>query len=226
VDVKCASCGADMALEDKFCPACGQAPVASAGVPIDEGSASATAATPTPASTEQAAYGSPPVSPQKAGIRYSPPLLIFGASTLLLFIALFLPWWTASVAYAGAGFSASVNGFDSWGWVTFIAWLASLGLLARMVVGPKLVAGTPLEHTLDERKIFLGVAIAGIAQIVGAVLFVIFTATPSVNDGLGTTASASISAGVIIALIAGVGTLYSGLTMLKPTWLDRFTPGG
>ena len=52
---------------------------------------------------------------------------ILGGSVLLL-IAMFLPWYGWDYNFLGTSSSGSVNGFTSWGWLTFLSLIAVVAL--------------------------------------------------------------------------------------------------
>jgi hypothetical protein len=125
----------------------------------------------------------------------TPETRILGGCTLVVFVALLLPWYSVTVL----GFSASVNGFHSWGWLTFLGLLvavASTVTLARAGQGTSGSAG-------HERQEPLLVLTAGLAETIGAIGFLVDIETSS--GGLG-----SPSAGLYLALLAGLCTSAVG----------------
>jgi len=53
---------------------------------------------------------------------------LIAAGSLVVLVSLFLPWFGYDVSVGGFSVSGSVDGFHSWGWITFIALLAVIGL--------------------------------------------------------------------------------------------------
>ncbi|RYF96728.1 MAG: hypothetical protein EOO00_01990 [Chitinophagaceae bacterium] len=104
--------------------------------------------------------------------------LIFAGAAL---IALFLPWVSINLGMFGGG---SVNGFRSWGILSF---LGVLGVAAACLLGNKTL---PFDDTF--KKVALG-SFAAIA--LGALIFFI-----RLSDGFG----ASSGFGLWLALIAGI----------------------
>jgi hypothetical protein len=111
--------------------------------------------------------------------------------SVLLFIMVFLPWWTASAF----GFSVSSNGLHSGGYLTFIMSLAGVAL-------------SFLEFSVPKYKTYAIFAI-GILALVG-----IFIGFSDLGGGIG------MGIGMILALILsialiGVGFLdYRGVDLL------------
>jgi hypothetical protein len=137
-------------------------------------------------------------------------LLATGA-ILLLFISFFLPWYTATIVFVG---SYSADGFHSWGWLSFAAWLAGLVLAIRLI-RPELTSDIPLSKRLDPRALGKLMLVTGCIELIGNVLFVAAAPTGS-GDGY----SAGIGAGVVIAMIAGVGLVYAALVSLQVPWVS------
>lgn len=183
----CSRCGTSLQTEDSFCPRCGQP---SAAAP--------TAANPT-------ALGA-------SALRLTvPQWLLVGASVLLL-IALLLPWWSVTAIFLG---TFSLDGFHSWGWLSFISWLVVVLLTAGLVARQR-VTGTSLATMIDNRRTLWLVVGAGAAEILGDLLFI--AVAPS---GSGNGYSAGIGAGVVIAIICGLLIMYAGLLMIDPPWLPK-----
>jgi hypothetical protein len=68
-----------------------------------------------------------------------------GIATLIVFIAMFLPWYSASAL----GFTVTVNGLTRWGWLTF------LGMLLAAVAVAALIRADLAARALRERILIL-----------------------------------------------------------------------
>jgi hypothetical protein len=125
----CPQCQNEAADNAGYCPSCGTAlhpaPAAAQGAPSQEASVPDAAAA---ATTPPAAAGSsrPPYKFDVA--RWSRADEIAGVATILLFISLFLPWFTVSFGFA----SQSVNGL--WhGWM-YLSLILSIVIVAYLVL--------------------------------------------------------------------------------------------
>ena len=197
MSVTCSGCNAVLDAGASFCPECGR-PV-STGASVDQ------------------AVGLPAdhASRPRAGglsLTFSQWLLV-GASLLLL-VALLLPWWSLTAVLLG---TLSIDGFHSWGWLSFVSWLAVITLTFRLVAGDRTV-GTPLRALTVPVAQRLIVA-AGAAELLGNFFFI--AAAPT---GSGPGYSAGIGAGVVIAIICGLAIVYGGLLMIGPSWLPKPKP--
>jgi hypothetical protein len=150
-----------------------------------------------------------PLSAARAGIALLP------VATGLLLISLFLPWWSWKVVGAfHPTFSVSLDGLTSWGWLSFGAALLALGLTMRFFALPRLARGTLLAKAPDTSVAAPLTVTAGVTVLLSGVLFV-FVATKG-GGSFFTFASnfAGVGAGLIIAMVAGVMLIASGLLML------------
>jgi hypothetical protein len=138
--------------------------------------------------------------------------LLLAGTEVVLFIAFLLPWWSVTVFFV----SASLDGFHSWGWLSFVAWLATLALTARIMLAPTFDA-MPIGKTVSAPLAARLVVAMGAVELLGNVLFI--AVAPSAS---GSGVSAGISAGVVLAMICGLAIMYSGLFMLGVSWLPRF----
>jgi len=137
--------------------------------------------------------------------------LLVGA-TVLMFIALLLPWWSVTAVFLG---TFSLDGFHSWGWLSFVAWLVILFLDLRLIVGDRLV-GPSVSGILTTPMTARSIVVAGVAELIGNFLFI--AVAPS---GSGAGYSAGIGAGVIIAIICGLAVTYAGLLLTGVAWLPK-----
>lgn len=200
MEVRCGTCDAELSEGASFCPSCGS-PTGTASVP---GSPATPIVTTSP----------PPVTSVRLGfLQWPAAQQILSVATILMFIALLLPWWTVTAVFLG---SVSINGFHSWGWLSFVGWLAILALTIRLIAGPRLLAGTTFGSVITDKLLARGLVVAGAVELLGTVFFILVAPT-----GSGTGFSAGISSGVVIAMITGVAVVYSGLLMISPSWLPR-----
>jgi len=199
METRCASCDAHLGEGTCYCPACGR--------PVGE----QTESSPGGASAGRTlAAGQHVVNGASASFMRQPlSSKVASVASLVLLVAFFLPWWSATVLLIG---TVSLDGFNSWGWLSFIAWLAALALVVRLFAG----ATFRWAPRLDERMIGGFLAGAGIAEVIGNILFIVVAPT-----GVQAGAAASLGFGVVIALIAGLAIVYSGLLLLGPSWLPR-----
>jgi hypothetical protein len=125
---------------------------------------------------------------------------LIAAGSLVVLVSLFLPWFGYDVSVGGFSASGSVDGFHSWGWVTFLALLAVIGLYVVRNFASEAVKlpDLPFED---------GVAYMGLAAIeaLGALLFWAAYHGDSIQ-GVGW----GIKFGLIIALIGAVATGAGG----------------
>ncbi len=205
---QCASCGTETTVDTRYCPSC--------GVATDVVGSGGTGTGAPPPDLSTAAMGTRPVGTASGrtdaiGSILSWPLShqVLGSSVVLLLIALLVPWWSATIVFVG---TISYDGFHSWGWLSFIAWLATAFLAVTVIARPKTASLAWLSGSLTARL----VVVAGCVELLGDFLFI--AAAPSVSSQIG---SAGLSAGVVLAIIAGLATVYAGLLMIGPDWLPR-----
>ena len=118
---------------------------------------------------------------------------LVGGATLVVLVALLMPWYSASVF----GISASVDGFHRFGWVTFVAML--VGVAATAALLPR----SPLGRATDARGRALLTISAGVFEALGAITY--WADASSSMDGIG-----GPSAGLFLALLAGLATAAVG----------------
>ena len=124
---------------------------------------------------------------------------ILGGSLVVL-IAMFLPWYSASYA----GFSDSVNGFHRWGLLTFVGWLVVLGLW--LLRGPLSGQFSLPKWGVADSMLFM---ILGGVEVLGAVLYWI-DGSSSVGSLNAFGVSTGPSFGLFIALVGGLATAGGG----------------
>jgi hypothetical protein len=111
------------------------------------------------------------------------------AGSVILLVALFLPWWDN-------GFGVTANGFHDWGWLSFLALLLLAALFAvRTVVDesrrlPELSVSDPVAYM-----------IGGVAEVVGAVVFWLTNNTRIMGE---------VRYGVFVAVVGGAVTIAGG----------------
>lgn len=123
----CPQCQSEAADAAIFCPSCG----------ANLATAAATGTTPPP--PQGAPTGGAAPSPASSlppyrfdATRWSTADQIAGIATIVLFISLFLPWFTVSIGIGGVSLSGSVNGL--WhGWM-YISLILSIVIVAYLVL--------------------------------------------------------------------------------------------
>jgi hypothetical protein len=182
----CPQCQSEAADAATFCPSCGAslAPAASAGgAPPPPTGAPAGGAAPSAGSTL------PPY--RFDAVRWSLADRIAGIATIVLFICLFLPWFTYTAGFLGASVSFSVNGL--WhGWM-YISLILDILIVAYLV----LRAGwdrLPISQDIPHLTVMM------VATIVNAVLVLIAFIDKPGGGGVGWGFGAIL--GLIAALVA------------------------
>jgi len=164
-------------------------------------------------------------------------------ATVLLVIAFCLPWW--SLKYAGIlGVNRTVTsyGFSGWGWLSFTAGLVVLALMVRLIVA----RGTPPSTKVANRTLAWVTVAAGVAELVGNLLFIVTAPRTLIAIGEGQIATRGVGltiamqktliaigegqiatrgVGLTIAMVAGVVLIASGLLMLVSSY-QRSPVGG
>lgn len=157
----CASCRADVPAGASFCPSCG----------AQHGQGAST-------TDLKALLDRVPIANR-----------VVGVVTLLVFISMFLPWYSATVY----GISVSIDGYHRWGWVTFVGML-----IAATAAAVTLGVNAPSRAMRGRLPLQLAM-VGGLVEVLGAVAFLIDISS-SAND------IGSPSVGLFLALIAGLGT--------------------
>jgi hypothetical protein len=191
----CPNCQTVVAADTSTCPSCGNA----------LGAAQATAfsaSAPPPPATSYAASAPPPPATHASGAHAAKPQIKFdfatisqtdrlvGGGSLVLFIALFLPWFSVNLGLETAtGSGLSAHGYL---YVTLILTLGVVGLLVAEALG---LWKLPSTSQLSRDQILL------IATVINLILVVIaFVFKPS---GLGVV-KVGWSWGAFVALVAAV----------------------
>jgi hypothetical protein len=162
----CSQCQTDNADEANNCSNCG-APLAAA--------TTATTAAPAAPAVGQPAAAAAAAAPAATGgssvpafkfdvARWTLADRIAGVATLVLFICLFLPWFTISVGFGGISVGGSVNGlWHGWMYLTLIISIAIIAYLVLIAGWDKL----PISQDIPHLTVMLS------ATIVNAVLTLI-----------------------------------------------------
>lgn len=204
----CPQCQSETADGADACPNCGSAlstaqstaqePPAPAVAPTPPATAAATTppttaattppATPPPGSTAPAAAAGSAIPAYKFDVaRWSRADEIAGVATILLFISLFLPWFTISFGFA----NASVNGlWHGWMYLTLILCIAIIAYLVLRAGWEKLPITQEVPHEL----------VMTIATVVNLVLVVIAFIDKPGGSGVGWGFGAFL--GLVVAIIA------------------------
>lgn len=190
----CASCGKNLPEEAGFCPACGSAvgetrdPPAVAAAPAARPRAGRVGAATVPA-------GSPPHSLTFDAKRWGRGDYVVGAAELVLFIALFLPWFS----YNAGGFgpvSLSASALDAKGWM-YLVFLVALGLMGYLILRAMWDgARPPLPHWQ---------ALTGATGLALLLTLLAFLTKP-----VGTSWSFGAYLGLVAAIVALVGSIIRG----------------
>lgn len=128
---------------------------------------------------------------------------ILGGSVVLL-IAMFLPWYGYDYSFAGISSSGSVNGFNSWGWLAFLALLALVAFW--LLRGPLAESVSLPEMPLKDPVIYM---ILGGLEVLGVLLY--WLAGHNELGGFsGNGLDIGVRFGLFIALIGGIVTVVGG----------------
>jgi hypothetical protein len=187
----CPQCQSQAGDDANHCPSCGALLSAAAAPPQD----AAAAAGPPPASTPPPPQAAAPagagatasaVPPYKFDVaRWTLADRIAGIATLVLFICLFLPWFTISFGFG----SGSVNGlWHGWMWLSLILSIVIIAYLVLLAGWDKL----PISQDVPHLTVML------IATIVNAVLVLIAFIDKPGGSGVGW------GFGAIVGLIAAL----------------------
>jgi hypothetical protein len=183
----CSQCQTESADEANNCSNCG-APLAGATA----------AATATPGVGQPAAAAAGPAAATRGSsipaykfdaARWTLADRIGGIATIVLFIALFLPWFTISVGFGGVSIGGSVNGlWHGWMYITLILCIAIVAYLVLRAGWEEIPVSANIPH----------LTVMIVATIVNLVLVVI-----AFIDKPGGSATGW-GAGAVIGLIAAV----------------------
>ena len=119
------------------------------------------------------------------------------AASVLLLVSFFVPWYGISIG----AMAFTVNGFRSWGWLTFAALVAVVTLLLRDLRPGGTLPRLP--SSVGRGTVLLA---GGAVEAAGALLFLL-TATRGAALGL----SIGPRAGAFVALVAAAGTMGGGV---------------
>ncbi|HSZ37605.1 MAG TPA: zinc ribbon domain-containing protein [Acidimicrobiales bacterium] len=135
----CPQCQSEAADSATFCPSCGAslAPAAATGAPPT--------GTPTGGAAPTAASTLPPFRFDVA--RWTLADRIAGIATVVLFISLFLPWFTVTVGVGSFSLSTSVNGlWHGWMYLTLIVSILIVAYLVLRAGWEKLPISQDVPH--------------------------------------------------------------------------------
>jgi hypothetical protein len=126
--MKCSQCGSDAATGAGTCQGCG-------------------AAIPTAAEAATLTQPSPPLAFRFDAARWTMADRIAGGATLVLFISLFLPWFSVSAGFGNFTASSSVDALTAHGYL-YLVLLLALAMLGYLIVSAGLDSrpALPLSH--------------------------------------------------------------------------------
>ncbi|MGH9070015.1 MAG: hypothetical protein ACRDX8_02325 [Acidimicrobiales bacterium] len=184
----CAVCGATVPFGARFCASC--------SAPVDPGPA--------------AAHGSPQYRAEPAWItriRSAPiGLVIASFALVVMFVGLLLPWLSANALDL---VHVSENGFNSWGWLSFAAWLAGLAIVVAANLrlgGRRRRSAAAFSNSLAGHLLVA----SGGAAILGAVLF--WVTAPSGSIGI----QVRIGSGLVVAVVGSLALMGAGTLVASP----------
>ncbi len=186
----CQQCQSQAGDEANHCPNCGAAlhTAAASGQGAPTAGPAPAGSPPPGAAAPTGAAGTSAVPPFKFDIaRWTLADRIAGVATLVLFICLFLPWFTYSYGFG----STSVNGlWHGWMWLSLILSIAIIAYLVLVAGWDKLPISQDVPH----------LTVMMIATIVNAVLVLISFIDKPGGSGIGWGFGAIV--GLIAALVA------------------------
>ena len=126
--MKCSQCGSDAATGAGTCPGCG-------------------AAIPTAAEAATLTQAGPALAFRFDAARWTMADRIAGGATLVLFISLFLPWFSVSAGFGNFTASSSVDALTAHGYL-YLVLLLALAMLGYLIVSAGLdsMPALPLSH--------------------------------------------------------------------------------
>ena len=187
--MKCEQCGSNVAQGAIACPECGArlpltvTPGAGAPVPPAE---VLTAPQPTPA----------PMAFRLDPARWTPADRVTGAATLVLFVSLFLPWFSVSAGFGNFTASSSADALTAHGYLYLVLFLA-LGMLGYLIAQAGLKDMPELPVTSDQ-------LLAAAAAVNLLLVLIAVAAKPGGGSAL---VKVSWSFGAFIGLIAAIVAL-------------------
>lgn len=187
----CGACGADSAFGAGFCSAC--------GAPLGEGERGA-------GHLPGVAGGTAPSAWAGRFRRLGLGGLVAGVALVVVFVGLLMPWLTVGAFGVALG---SEDGFNGWGWLSFVA---LLGAVVVLLGGVRRHAANGAPGAPSARSVAVTgglVMVAGGAALLGVVVF--WASAPSALLGV------SVGAGLIVSLIGSLGVIAGGAMMRSPT---------
>lgn len=166
----CPQCQSETADTATFCPSCG-----ARLAPADAAGATPPPPTGTPAGAAPVTGSSVPPYRFDAA-RWSTADRIAGVATVVLFVSLFLPWFTYTAGFLGASVSFSVDGlWHGWMWLSLILSIVIVAYLVLRAGWDRL----PISQDLHHPTLMMG------ATIVNAILVLIAFIDKPGGDGVG-----------------------------------------
>jgi len=146
---------------------------------------------------------------------------LLALATIVLFIALFLPWWSTK-DFSGHTHLLVSTGFSGWGWLSVAACLVTLVVAARIFV-VQMAPGLPLGKRLDSRIAAWASVASGVVELLGNVLFISAAPKTRLSVSFGEVSEGR-GVGLTMAMVAGGVIIASGLLLLiRPK--NRTAPG-
>jgi hypothetical protein len=140
--------------------------------------------------------------------------MLLAVATVVLFIALFLPWWSVRAFLFGRTYLLVSTGFSGWGWLSVAACLVTLIVTVRLFVVPQAAKRLRLGQRLDSRMAAWAAVAAGVAELLGNALFsAAARKTNVIAVGIGLVVKGR-GLGLTMAMVAGAAIVASGLLLL------------
>jgi hypothetical protein len=142
------------------------------------------------------------------GVASKAPAFLLAAATVVLSVALFLPWWPTEEWRGPFERSFGSTAFYGWGWLSVAACLVSI------VVTTIVVPGLQFGRRLDRRVAAWACLAGGGLELIGNVLLIL--AAPKTSVGLfAGQVSHGRSVGLTLAMVAGSVIIASTLPLIR-----------
>jgi hypothetical protein len=152
---------------------------------------------------------------------------IAGVSAILLFIFMFLDWFSVEVSGAGGAFtSGAVAGGSAWNALEFIPVILVITILAALGVAALRLTDSNFEPPISANAVVSGLGVISVLLI----LFRIID-TPGGGSVPGLSVDVSPAVGIFLGLLAAVGIAYGGYRAMQEEGAsfgdigDRFSGG-